>query len=368
MDLMTNVTDISSLKRKYRNFTTPSYRIMVEGKDMKEKLGAGIGALEIELTVGYEASGASFTVVEQYDAENSNFDKKGAYKQLQLGAKVEIELGYITTIPVFTGLITEISYNFDGESPPVITISCMDAKCLLMKIQRLEIRKEKKISQVVTALLSEQPISEYLTGKEISLTTPETAAIQLNMESDYNFIVKQAQYFGCEFFVVAGKAYFRTKATMTSPIFTLKAGEGSILSVNISLRGAGLVENLEVVGINPENDQPITSVSKLPGKFSEGSSAKKMLSKTQRTYFDSNITSVEDAKKRAEILSDSIARDFGVLQLSCAGNPEIVPGRFIKLDGLMDIAKTTFYINKVNHNYTEEDGFITTFEGGLKSL
>ncbi len=368
MDLMKNVTDISSLKRKYRNFTTPSYRIMLDGKDMKEKFGAGVGALDVELTAGYEASGASFTVVEQYDPKNSNFSTKGPFKQLQLGTKVEIELGYITTIPVFTGLITEISYNFDGDSPPEINVTCMDAKCLLMKIQRLEIRKEKKISQVVTALLGEQPISGYLKGKEINLTTPEVAAIQLNMESDYNFIIKQAQYFGCEFFIIAGKAYFRSKATMTSPIFTMKSGEGGVLTANLSLRGSGLVETLEVVGINPENDQAISSKAKLSGKFSTGSTAKKMLSKTQRTYFDSNVTSAEDAKKRVEVLTESIARDFGVLQLSCVGNPEIVPGRFIKLEGLMDLAKKSFYITKVSHSYTEESGFITSLEGGLKTL
>ncbi len=368
MDLMKNVTDISSLKGKYRNFTTPSYRVMVEGKDMKEKLNAGIGALEVELTAGYEASGANFTVVEQYEHKNSNYNTKGAYKQLQIGAKVEIELGYITTIPVFVGIITDVTYNFSDDSPPEIMVTCMDAKCLLMKIQRLEIRKEKKISQVVTALLAEQPISGYLAGKEVTLTTPEVSAIQLSMESDYNFIVKQAQYFGCEFFIIAGKAYFRSKATLTSPIFTIKTGEGGILSASLSLRGAGLVENLEVVGINPENDQPITSKIKLPGKFSEGSTAQKMLSNTQRTYFDSNINSVAEAKKRAEILAESIARDFGVLNLSCVGNPEIIPGRFIKVDGIMDAAKKSFYITKVVHTYSEESGFITSFEGGLKSL
>ncbi len=368
MDLMTNVTSVSALKNKYRNFSVPSHRINVEGKDIKEKLNADISHLSVELTAEYEASGATFTVVNQYQEDQTDFDSKGVYKELQLGAKVEIMLGYISVETVFTGLITEVEYNFNGDSSPSITVSCMDAKCLLMKIQRLEVRKEKKVSQVVTALLSEQPISEYISGKDVSLTTPEVSVIQLNMESDYNFIVKQAQYFGCEFFIIAGKAYFRNKASMTSPIFTISPNDGGMLSAKLSLRGAGLVDTLEVVGINPENDQAITVSNKLPGKFSEGSTAKKMLSKTQRTYFDSNVTSVDDAKKRAAILSDSIARDFGVLEVNSVGNPEIVPGRFIKVEGLSKTAKQSYYITKVLHEYDSEMGFTTNFEGRVMSL
>ncbi len=367
MDLMTNVTDYASLNKKYRGFTTPSYRILIDGTDIKEKLGAGINSLEVELTNGYEASGASFTVVEQYEQINTNFDTKGAFKQLQLGAKVVIELGYFTNIPVFEGIITEVSYDFDEDSSPTISVGCMDAKCLLMKVQRLEIRKEKKMSQVITAIFGEQPISGYLSGKEINLTSPDQSVIQMNMESDYNFIVKQAQYYGCEFFIIAGKAYFRSTVTVSAPIMTLQPGDG-LRQARLSFQGSGLVNELEVVGINPQNDQSVSGKSKLAGKFSAGSTAKKMLSGTKRTYFDSGVTSVADAKKRADILADSIVKDFGLLEATSVGNPEIVPGRFIKIDGLMDDAKKNFYIGKVRHRYNASVGYITEFEGGIKSL
>ncbi len=364
---MTNVTDYASLQKKYRNFTTPSYRVLVDGKDLREKFDTGISFLEVELSNGYEASGASFTVVDKYELKNTNFEPK-IYKQLQIGAKVDIELGYFTNEPVFSGIITELTYDFDGGvSSPTINVVCMDAKCLLMKVQRLEVRQEKKISAVITALFGESPISGYLSGKKITLTTPEVSTIQMNMESDYGFIVKQAQYFGCEFFIIAGEVHFRSEATVTAPILTLSPGNG-LRNARLSLQGAGLVQNIEVVGIDPQKDAAVSGKNKLTGKFSAGSTAKKMLSATQRTYFDSNVTSAADAKKRAQILADSITKDFGTISGTSIGLPELVPGRFVKIDGVMDDTNKSVYLQKVRHTYTLDGGFSTEFEGSIKTL
>ena len=136
MDLMTASTTGALLEKKYRSFAAPTVRIEVEKKDITAKYGAGISNVCVELTGGYSASGCSFDVVGEYEPQQTDFRASGAGKALQLGARVSVELGYITTECVFYGLIISVTYEFDAQSAPYIHVECMDVKCLLMKMQR----------------------------------------------------------------------------------------------------------------------------------------------------------------------------------------------------------------------------------------
>ena len=164
MDLMTASTSYALLETKYRKFAAPTARILVDGVDLAERMNTRFSGITADLSADYAASGISFDVIGEYRAEKTEFDSSGAAKVLQLGAKVELELGYIRTEKVFSGLVTDVEYDFSGEDEPVIHVECMDAKCLLMKMQRLEIRSEKKIGPLVSALLSQSPVSAYLAG------------------------------------------------------------------------------------------------------------------------------------------------------------------------------------------------------------
>ena len=123
-------------------------RVLVDGVDIGERMRAKFACVTADLTAGYAASGASFDVIGEYDYEKTDFAPAGAARVLQLGAKVEVQLGYIRTETVFVGLIAQVCYEFEEDDAPCIHVECMDAKCLLMKIQRLEIRSEKKLAAV----------------------------------------------------------------------------------------------------------------------------------------------------------------------------------------------------------------------------
>lgn len=366
MDLMTASTSYQALKTKYQDFRAPTARIRVDGVDIAEKLKAGISGLTVDLSCGYAASGASFDVVGQYDYEQTDFSKQGAAKVLQLGAKVEVELGYIRTETVFSGLVAEVRYEFEEDDAPCIHVECMDAKCLLMKMQRLEIRSEKKIAPVVNALLGQQPVSSYLTGRTVQLTEAEKEPLQFHMDSDYDFLVRQAQYTGCEFFVFAGKAYFRQPPKSAAPVMTLEPKMG-IRRATFALRGAPLVKKVTVTGVDPTSDKPVSGSAAASGSFGQGAGPSRMLSGTERTYFDPRTVSAKDAAARAKVLMDGIQQQFGALNCQCEGLPEIVPGRWIKIAGLMSDADRNFYITDVRHVYSE-NGFSTTFDARIDSL
>lgn len=366
MDLMTAISTYAVLDLKYSGFRAPTARILVDGTDLGASLKTCFSNITADLSSGYEASGISFDVIDEYRPDQTDFDQSGAAKVLQLGAKVELQLGYISTETVFYGLITDVTYDFPEDDSPVIHVECMDAKCLLMKMQRLEIRSEKKIAPLVNALLGESPVKSYLKGKSVSLIETEREPIPINMDSDYDFLVRQAQYMGCEFFIFAGKAYFREPSLTAVPIMTLEPQHG-IYSASLSLRAAPLVKKVKVVGIDPESDQAVSGSASSSGKYGTGSGASKMLSGTERTYFDSRATSAKDAADRAKVLMRGVENQFGVLNCTCIGLPELVPGRWINIKGLSPQFTGKFYIVQVRH-VLSESGFTTTFEARTNSL
>ncbi len=68
------------------------------------------------------------------------YNKDWLDKYFVLGNIVDIELGYIETIPVYKGYISMVSADFSESEFPKLTIECMDVKGLMMQ----DIKSEKK--------------------------------------------------------------------------------------------------------------------------------------------------------------------------------------------------------------------------------
>ena len=367
MDLMKQSTAYALLKKKYREFAAPTVRVLVEGSDLGERYHAALSNVSVELTSEYPASGCSFDLLGEYRPPDSDFDSKGALRLLELGAKVEVKLGYIATETVFYGLITGLDYRFDPEEAPVVHVECMDAKCLLMKTQRLEIFREKRIDRAVQALLGEQPVGGYLKGKQVDPVPGEIKMLAAGMETSYDFLVCQARYAGCEFFLLAGKAYFRKRPAAGQPVMTVSPGE-ALLSAGLSLRGAPLVQKVTVVGIDPQTDREFSGSAQSRGKFGKGAAPSRMLSGTERVYLDAQAESASQAQARAKALLGSIEQGFGTLECRCIGLPELVPGRAVRVKGLSGRMDGSFYVTAVRHAFDETDGYTTTFEARINSL
>lgn len=363
MNLFTALSDYKMLRKKYNNFEAPTLKLVVDGTELSLHGEIGIANLTVELSCLYPASGASFDVINQYEAEKTNFAQK-TERLFQVGARVEIKLGYLDTERVFYGLIAEVAYHFGGDSTPYIHVDCCDAKFILMKNRRLEVYSDTRLSQLVSDICSAPAVSSYTTGKQIEIT--EQAELKSHVESDYDFIVRQAQLIGYEFFVFDGKFYFRKPPMLSAPMLMLNSRDG-IESAVVSLRGSSLTGKISVMGIDPQNDSEIKSSAGLSGKYSKTSSARQMLRDTEVTHFCVDVKSNAEAEKYAKLLARKAAEDFGLIQCKTVGLPQIVPGRYIGISGLMGIANRNFYVTAVQHRL-DEDEFSTSFEGRFDSL
>lgn len=365
MDLMTGTTNYSALKNKYSNFSVPTLEISVGGTKMVASKDIMVQELMVELTCGYEASGCEFLVGNCYSSEKSDFDDAVSGK-FQIGEKIEIMAGYEKTEMVFLGYIDTVSYEFGAGVTGEIRVRCMDAKGLLMKNRRLEAFKEDRADSVVKSLLSEQPVSYYLSGKEIDSCSKEEIPLRTGMKTDYDIVIEQAGKIGFEFFIIQGKAYFRKAEKTTTPIMTLDPDCGVDENI-VSFSGNKLVENMEVRSINEENGEMIQGKSKLSGRFGDGTSASRMYRSTTQVFYEPGVSSVSEASKRAEVRMDALKACFGSMELTCIGIPELVPGRFVKLDKFASAVDGKYYITGITHRFGP-DGFRTTVSGRRSSL
>lgn len=363
---MSVTTTVQKLRQKYGGFQAPLARIRVEGEEIVAANKGRLIQLVVELTSGFEASGCRFVLDGEYDYSKTDFSSSGPVPKLQLGAKVTVEAGYITTEPVFEGLITRVDYALSSDQPPTVEVECADAKCLLMKTRRLAIRSEKKMSAAIEALLSEQPLTQYIGGKEVDAFGRDETVIPTALESDYHFLTEQAAYYGREFFILQGKVYFRERPASSPTVMTIST-DLPIYSARLSLRGDVLLDTVTVKGIDEATGKEVSGTSKVSGKFSSGSTAARMTGSTERVEFDPLVASAGEASDRAKAIAKGISGRFGQLELRCTGIPELAPGRYIAVEKLFSQANRTYYITKVRHTL-DAGGFYTTMEAGVDSL
>ena len=119
--------------------------------------------------------------------------------------------------------------------------------------------------------------------------------------------------------------------------------------------------------INDKNDKLIKGSAKLMGRFSKGSTANRLKGSTEQVFYEAGVESAMEATKRAKVRIDAMKAGFGSMELTCIGIPELVPGRFVKLDGFASAVDDKYYITAVTHDLSD-DSFTTTVRARRSSL
>ncbi len=191
--------------------------------------------------------------------------------------------------------------------------------------------------------------------------------IEMNCESDYDFIVKAAKRFNYEFFSLGGYVYFR-KAKENAAVLMEISPSCVIYSYNIEYDLTGIVGAVEVRGIDAAKGSVITAKRKNSNKLSLGSKAKSLVSKQTKVYFDPSADTKESADQRAESLMESISYRLASLEMEIAGLPEIIPGSYIQISGIGSAISNTYYITETAHYINNEGTYITKIIGKAATI
>lgn len=379
--------EYEDLKKIYENFEYPIALVVVNGNDLSQnKSKLAVSDIEVEMTSGYEAAIATFWIYNCYNKDTCQFEFDNLKKYIFMGSSVVISLGYGGSArEVFRGFIAKVNFSFRQGEMPGVELTAMDVKGIMMAGSYSKQLKADSFSDGVKEILQKTAYEklrsdEIITKLEIADTPDKTQTggtsqgakasdktIEMVCESDYEFVVKAAKKFNYEFFSIGGTVYFRKAKANKDVLLELGPGNG-LRTFEIGYDFTGIVENVEVRGMDVGKSKTISAVRKIKNKLSQGNKAKPLVSASRKVYIDPTISSQEEAGYRAEYLMEDISYRLGSLEAEFMGIPELTPGRFVKIKGLGTGASNTFYLTRVRHVMDSEKGYYTKVEGKAASM
>lgn len=369
-----------ALKSKYHDFQYPKVCLEIGGVDfIQNKAGLVLGELETALSSGFEASVVTFSYYNCYDFETGQY-KFDAYKKfLYLGSAVCVKLGYDNQVTeVFKGFISQVRFVSGKGDPHHIEVTAMDVKGMMMSGCQAMQLTAKSYSDAVKEIFSGQSYQKMASMgiyESLRVTdTPDkqrqdtqTQTIEMVSESDYEFVVRAARKYNYEFFVDTGVVKFRKAKDAGSCLISIEPGKG-LYTYEIEYDITGLVNRVEVRGMDAGKGSMLSASNKCSNKLSKGNKVKSLLSQSKRVYIDAASDSKEEAQYRADSLMEDISYRLGSLECDCVGMPELKPGEFIRIKGLGSPADNQFYLTNVTHSLTDTDGFHTKLVGIAASI
>lgn len=383
------VYEFDTLKDKYTYFQHPVAVVKINDADLSdEKKGYPVSDMQIDLTCGFEASMAEFSLYDVYDESSASFVFPDGKIKILLGSKVDVYLGYSGEAKnVFTGVITRINYLFEKMDIPCLRVTAMDVKGIMMSGSYSAQLGAKYYSDAVKEILDKTAyekigpqgrgiirgiqIDETPDKQRAALNSPQGVSdktIEMVAESDYEFVVKAAKKNNFEFFTECGNVFFRKAKSDTSVLLEIGPATG-MHSFDVSYDMTGLVEKVVVRGMDASKAKVIVADKKFSNKISDGNKAKPLLKNSRKVYIDSTVSSKEEAEDRVRSLMEVMSYRYGTLECELVGLPELLPGHFIRLEGLGEKLKNKFYVHRVRHILSRDGQFdtkITAIAAGME--
>ncbi len=354
-DLMSGTYDFQKLKSQYNDFLAPAAKLAIGKTDMLSLKEAHVRSIEAVLSLN-SAGSVHVVLGDCYDYKNGSFLSE--LKNLAvLGKEVELSLGYGSKLQkVFKGFLASVEMVLDADEGISLELTALDVRRLMMA-DNYHV-KEHTITNYSDAVKDIMKRYKKMCSASIEDTDEkfEDGRIYQNA-SDYDFIMKDLIESGRverEFFVVADKAYFRKPRSVPSVLVTLGIGKGLTY-----FRRNAEYENqkVTVMGFDPASGKAVegTALSK-----STESQTDALGGPGERMIVDPSCESSSQALTRAKGVAARLLAGRQKAEGGCVGLPELVPGRFIRLERVDSVMNQKYYLTRVAHTY-DKDGFQTSF-------
>lgn len=351
-DLMKSTTTYQKLVSQYGNFVVPAMKIKVNGQDTITSMNLHVA--ELSVVVSVKAAGYAVIKIDSgYDYEKTAFQSNMKDK-FKPGTVVSVEIGYLShTECIFKGYVAMVGVELSDTRYFVVTL--MDARRLMITSGKKHILHDvKNYSDAFQAVIGNY--SKLCTAK-IDATKDQLEQPVSQISSDYDFITKELARKGKrEFFIFADKAYYRKLDESTSPVMTLKYGrELYELKVDYEYVDA----KIKVLGYDQGKEESISFEKPVKSILAQTS----IMTTPEYVVVDGDADTKEKAQNRAEFLARQEWMRTCTGRGKTIGIPELVPGRYVAIEGVDPMVNKKYYLTEVKHSIVAME-FTTEFEIG----
>jgi len=363
-----NTYSFKTLETKYGGFLGPEFTVTV-GSDKIESKKMQISSLTVDIDTGQSAGGCQFTAESYFDYSKGTW-AKDLIESIEVGAKIKIEAGYVKKKEIFFGFVDDFTIEYSQNATRRLTVNGIDAKGFLMNAKDNKYMSEESTKDVIKEILNDCVSQGYAQSVTIgSIVDYEAQLIQEDID-DYKFLCFLAEMFNKQFFVINGEIIFDDLMSNTKLLTTLTLGV-NLMSFTKSLTLRKQVGKIIVYGVDPITLQPIegeVSSTSIGSSGKQASAQAKGFKEVVEKEFNLFVSTPEECKNLAQARFDARAFNYMSGRGRCIGIPEMIPGRYIELEGLDKRSDDTYFITKVTHEFSSDQGYHTNFEvKGAKS-
>ncbi|MBE9052222.1 VgrG-related protein [Nostocales cyanobacterium LEGE 11386] len=252
---------------------------------------------------------------------------------------------------VLEGEITAIETEFTSESQAPIVIRGYDISHRLHRGRYNRSFQDVTDSDVVNQIIGEASIAA---GSVTSTSIVHKYVFQEN-QTNMEFLRERAARLGFELYVQDAKLNFRQPAQ--DQALTLKWLE-DIHNFRVRVTSAEQVSSVEVRGWDYSKKQPIVSTASTEQVITKTDNGKGSQSSTKFSVqpkmivVDQPVFSANEAEKMAQALCNELGGEFVYADAKGEGNPEIRPGRVVKLTEMGNYSGS-YYVTETRHLFHE---------------
>jgi phage protein D len=284
---------------------------------------------------------------------------------LDFGGKLEVALGPTAGArTVFVGHVSALEAGYAESREPEVVVLAEDR---LMDFRMT--RRFRTYENTTDAAIAEEIGAAHGVSVDASAEGPSYDVVQQLNQSDLAFLRERAARIQAEVWLEGDTLHFRDRGSRTGTEITLTQGN-QLLEVRIRADLAHQRTAVRVSGYDARERDRIDEEAgsdAIEGETEGGSSGPKVLQRAfgERVSYrarDVPLTGDEAAAwARAEMLRRS--RGFVTATGTTNGTPDMVVGSRLRLERVgRPFNGGGYYVTRVHHSYTRENGFRTAFE------
>ncbi len=358
---------------KTQDIFVPRFKIFIDQKELDPYESGYVSKVTVSDSVS-EMDTFNFTL-SNWNPETIGF-KFIDTDTFGIGKNVEIRMGYrddkrLTTM--IKGVVTSWNINFPQGSPPSLVVSGHDYTYILKNDKKTSrTYKKMKDSEIAGKIFERlnKKLFKKLTGKKIDDSKYENRYL-LQQSSDLAFLHERAGKIGFEFSIKNGIFYFVNPGDIKPPtksekgdIYSLEWGKNLIsftpkLNINdqvteVMIKGWDVNKNREIKETADRKD--LTTVEP------DGVLGTDFVQKDKKAVITTQpVESREQAKQQAVAALRQYLYKFLTGKAKTFGLPDLICGKYVKLNGLGDRFSGFYYITATTHTI-DDRGYTTGFD------
>ncbi|MBN1946175.1 MAG: phage late control D family protein [Bradymonadales bacterium] len=280
--------------------------------------------------------------------------------KFKIGNPVEIKLGYDETmVSLFKGEICSAEAVFHESDPIKYIVGGFDKLHRLTRGRKTEHWLDMKYSDVASDIASKGGLSGDAQGTSVT-----HKYISMNNQTYLSFLIDMARRVNYEVNVDDAKLLFKKERTSEASVATYTfGGEPPVLKrARFNVQTAGQVTKVRVFSYDQQQKKQIIGESAALTRNALGGSSEGPALVMEKFGDAEYWISAYPAYTQAEVdevakaIFDEMAYKFVQVEGEIEGDPNIVPGTVITLEGVTDQFSGDYYVIRAIHSYVNKPG------------